>query len=181
MAELAVLLSWWILKDSHSFLHTFSIALYHKWGVKTGLTFAIQFVKLTSEGLGGVFLFLFHMQHFSFLECSSPLGQIICHHSLTHIASKVFLIESCGGLSLLLWDFGSKKTFFLFLKLQLISSPYVFVVNCTNKDTLTYLPIIHIVLCLSTLGSGINVPLCLLNLWLFSSGYGLIPDFIEII
>ena len=74
--------------------------------MKTGFTFALQFFMLISDGLGGVFLLLFHMQHFSFLECSSPLGQIICYHSLTHIASKIFLIESCGRLFLLLWDFG---------------------------------------------------------------------------
>ena len=31
----------------------------------------------------------------------------------------------------------------------------------------------------NTLESGINVPLRLLNFWLFSRGYSLIPDFIE--
>ena len=30
-AGLAVLVSWWILKGSHDFLHAFSMALYHKW------------------------------------------------------------------------------------------------------------------------------------------------------
>jgi hypothetical protein len=35
-----VLVSWLILKGSHDFLHTFSMALYYKWGVKTGFTFA---------------------------------------------------------------------------------------------------------------------------------------------
>ena len=28
--------------------------LYHKWGVKTGFTFALQFFMLISDGLGGV-------------------------------------------------------------------------------------------------------------------------------
>ena len=30
------------------------MALYHKWGVKTGFTFALQFFMLISDGLGGV-------------------------------------------------------------------------------------------------------------------------------
>ena len=52
-AELAVLVSWCILKSSHDFLHTFSRALYPEWGVKTGFTFALQFFMLISDGLGG--------------------------------------------------------------------------------------------------------------------------------
>ena len=28
------------------------MALYHKWGVKTGLTFALQFFMLISDGIG---------------------------------------------------------------------------------------------------------------------------------
>ena len=55
MAGLAVLLSWWILKGSHDFVHNFSMALYHKWGVKTGFTFPLQFLMLISDSLGGVF------------------------------------------------------------------------------------------------------------------------------
>ena len=51
---LAVLVSWSILKGSQDFLHTFSMALYHKWSVKTGFTFAIQFFMLIFDGLGGV-------------------------------------------------------------------------------------------------------------------------------
>ena len=31
------------------------MALYHKLGVKTGFTFALQFFKLIFDGLGGVF------------------------------------------------------------------------------------------------------------------------------
>ena len=54
MAGLAVLVSWLILKGSHHFLHTFSMALYQKWGVKTGFTFALQFFMFISDGLGGV-------------------------------------------------------------------------------------------------------------------------------
>ena len=30
------------------------MALYHKWGVKTGFTVALQFFMLISDGLGGV-------------------------------------------------------------------------------------------------------------------------------
>ena len=30
------------------------MALYHKWGVKTDFTFALQFFRLLSDGLGGV-------------------------------------------------------------------------------------------------------------------------------
>ena len=30
------------------------MALYHKWGVKTGFTFALQFFMLIFDGLGGV-------------------------------------------------------------------------------------------------------------------------------
>ena len=30
------------------------MALYHKWGVKTGFTFALQFFMLISDSLGGV-------------------------------------------------------------------------------------------------------------------------------
>ena len=54
-AGLAVLVSWWILKGSHDFLHAFSMALYHKWDIKTVLTFALQFCMLICGGLGGVY------------------------------------------------------------------------------------------------------------------------------
>ncbi len=30
------------------------MALYHKWGVKTGFTFALQFFTLISDGIDGV-------------------------------------------------------------------------------------------------------------------------------
>ena len=42
------------VKGSHDFLYTFSMALYHKLGVKTGFTFALQFFMLISDDLGGV-------------------------------------------------------------------------------------------------------------------------------
>ena len=54
MAELAVLVSWYILKDSQDFLHTFRMALYHKWDVKNGFAYVLQFFSLISDGLGGV-------------------------------------------------------------------------------------------------------------------------------
>ena len=54
MAGLTVLVSWQILKGSLNFLYTFTMALFHKWGVKTGFTFALQFFMLISDGLGGV-------------------------------------------------------------------------------------------------------------------------------
>ena len=40
---------------SHDFLPTFSMALYHKRGVKSGFTFMLLFVMLSSDGLGGVY------------------------------------------------------------------------------------------------------------------------------
>ena len=47
MTESAVLVSWQILHGSQDFLHIFSMVLqYHKWGVKTGFTFALQFSRL---------------------------------------------------------------------------------------------------------------------------------------
>ena len=54
MAGLAVLVSWAILKGSHHFFHTFSMALYHKWDVKNAFTFVLQFFSLISDSLGGV-------------------------------------------------------------------------------------------------------------------------------
>ena len=53
-AGLAVLVSWQILKGSHDFLHTFSMALFPKWGVKNGFTFALEFFMPISDGLGSV-------------------------------------------------------------------------------------------------------------------------------
>ena len=53
-AGLAVKVCWQILKGSHGFLHTLEMALCHKWGVKTGFTFALQYFMLISDGLGGV-------------------------------------------------------------------------------------------------------------------------------
>ena len=54
MAGLAVLVSWYIQKGSQDFLHTFTMTLYHKWGVKNGFTFALQFFFLIFDGLGCV-------------------------------------------------------------------------------------------------------------------------------
>jgi hypothetical protein len=34
------------------------MALYHKWGVKTGFIFVLQFFMLISDGLGGVHIIL---------------------------------------------------------------------------------------------------------------------------
>ena len=36
------------------------MALYHRLGVETGFTFALQFFMLISEGLGGVYTFPIH-------------------------------------------------------------------------------------------------------------------------
>ena len=58
MAELAVLVSWQILKSSKDFLHTFSMALYHKWDVKNSFAYVLQFFLLISDGLGGVLIVL---------------------------------------------------------------------------------------------------------------------------
>ena len=54
MAKLAVVVSWEILKGSQDFLHTFSMVLSHKWDVKNGFPFVLQFFSLISDGLGGV-------------------------------------------------------------------------------------------------------------------------------
>ena len=53
-AELAVLVSWQLLKGSQDFLHTFSMALYHKWDVKNGFAYVLTFFSLISDGLGSV-------------------------------------------------------------------------------------------------------------------------------
>ena len=55
MAELAVLVSWCVLKGSQDFLHTSSIALCHKWDVKNGFAYVLQFFSLISDGLGSVY------------------------------------------------------------------------------------------------------------------------------
>ena len=54
MAELAVLVSWYIIKGSHDFFHIFSMALYHKWDIKNGFNYVLTFLSLISDGLGGV-------------------------------------------------------------------------------------------------------------------------------
>ena len=41
-------------KGSHNFLHTFSMALYHKWDVKNGFAYVLQFFSLIFDSLGGV-------------------------------------------------------------------------------------------------------------------------------
>ena len=54
MAELAVLVGWYILNGSQDCLHTFSMTLYWKWDVKNGFTYELQFFSFISDGLGGV-------------------------------------------------------------------------------------------------------------------------------
>ena len=66
MAGLAVLVCWQILWGSHDFLHTFSMALYHKWDVKSGFNFVHKFFMLISDGLGGVR----RLVHFEPQSCS---------------------------------------------------------------------------------------------------------------
>ena len=56
MAGLAVLISWLILKGSYDFIHTFSMALYHKQDVKNDFAFVLQFFSVISDSLGGVFV-----------------------------------------------------------------------------------------------------------------------------
>ena len=55
MAKLAVVVSWEILKGSQDFLHTFSMASYHKWDVKNGFPFVLQIFSVISDSLGGVY------------------------------------------------------------------------------------------------------------------------------
>jgi hypothetical protein len=54
MAKLAVVVSWKILKGSQDFLHTISMALYHKWDVENGFPYVLQFFSLISDSTGGV-------------------------------------------------------------------------------------------------------------------------------
>ena len=56
-AELAVLVSKQVLKGFQDFLHTFSMALYHKWDVKNAFTYVLTFFSLISDGLGSVLIF----------------------------------------------------------------------------------------------------------------------------
>ena len=51
MVELAVSVS---SQGSQDFLLTFSIALYHKWGVKNDFAYVLQFFSIISYSLGGV-------------------------------------------------------------------------------------------------------------------------------
>ena len=53
-AGLAVLVSWQFLKGFQDFVHTFSMALYHKWNVKNDFAFVLQFFSFISDGLGSV-------------------------------------------------------------------------------------------------------------------------------
>ena len=55
MAELAVA-GKFMLKGSLDFVYTFSTALYHKWDVKNGFAYVLQFFSLISDDLGGVIL-----------------------------------------------------------------------------------------------------------------------------
>ena len=66
MAELAVLVSWYILKGSQEFLHTFSMALYHKWDVKNGFVYVLTFFSFISDGLGGVIDLIIIMNYLSY-------------------------------------------------------------------------------------------------------------------
>ena len=47
MADLAVLVSWEILNGSQDFLHTFSMALCHKWDIKNGFVYVCAPICLT--------------------------------------------------------------------------------------------------------------------------------------
>ena len=41
-------------KGSQDFVHTFSMALYHKWDVKNSFAFVLQLFSLISDSEGGV-------------------------------------------------------------------------------------------------------------------------------
>ena len=73
------------------FLYTFSMALYHKWDVKNGFAYVLQFFSLISEGLGGVdgtypitLLTLFKLAS-SMNSCPKE----ICPNSKRHITKKI--------------------------------------------------------------------------------------------
>ena len=50
-----MLVSWWILNGSQDFYHTLSLALCHKWVVKNDFAYVLQFLSLTSDGVGSVY------------------------------------------------------------------------------------------------------------------------------
>ena len=88
--ELAVLGSWQILKGSQDFLHTFSMALYHKWDVKNGFTYVLHFFSLISDSPGGVATYM-HVPLIMFftnirINLSRPC---YLHWNLINYASKI--------------------------------------------------------------------------------------------
>ena len=59
------------------------LALYHKWGVKTGPTFALQFFMFISDGLDGVACLL--------IATSMNFRQaILSHHRQTITSLRIF-------------------------------------------------------------------------------------------
>ena len=128
MAGLAVLLSWELLKGSHDFLHSFSMALYYKWGVKTGFTFALQFFMPIFDSLDGVksktFFLLFIQLLLYLLQSTTPLETLksstsgCCVHCIHYLHIYVAFIF-CGKVPLCavrrkLTTIGSN--YFIFLK-----------------------------------------------------------------
>ena len=51
---LAPLVTWKIQKGSQDFVYTFTMTLYHQWGVKNDFSFALQFFLLIFYGLVGM-------------------------------------------------------------------------------------------------------------------------------
>ena len=68
------------------------MALYHKWGVNTGIKFALQFFMLISDGLGGVILHRFKVYD---CKCFQPV-QIDFETILSHLF-LVILSPSLSG------------------------------------------------------------------------------------
>ena len=102
---LAVLVSWTNLKGSHYFLRTFSVALYHKWVVKTGFTFALQFLMLISDSLGGV-------------RGSLPVTSLTFHKVYRYVCINVFSVvefQRCWVLKSKIFVPKPAPYFFLFL------------------------------------------------------------------
>ena len=82
MTGLAVLVSWQILKGSQNFLHTFSMALYHK--CPNGMSkMALPIFSLISHGLGTVQL---DQQHLIRIVCQFSTKYV---HSLCLTISKI--------------------------------------------------------------------------------------------
>ena len=129
MARLAVLLGWFkdlgwlVLKGSHDFLHTFSMALHYKWGVKTDFIFALQFFMLISDGRGGVY-WLEKSIYFGVKKgrnfCNLKMTIFSCQSISIEKHHRIFyLISSASHQIFPIWDRKDFENFSLLRELQI--------------------------------------------------------------